>query len=253
MSATPDISLPRFEGPLDLLLELVRKNEIEITDIPIAEITRQYLDYLHQAEALDLDLGSEFAYMAARLIHIKSRCLLAPDPEAAPREEDPRQELMRLLLSHDEARQGAEFLKQKLEIAQATWSKASIEEFREPLGQQLPEANGALNLLQVLRLAQQALDVARMFEIVTPTDFVTVEEMMCWLEQRLAPAPGRTEAEPLLAEQPTAERRTALFLAMLELAKAARIRMEQHQCFGPIFIYEMVSSTVVAQPCLNVE
>ena len=96
MSAGPEISLPRFAGPLDLLLELVRKNQIQITDIPIAAITRQYLDYLQQAEALDLELGSEFAYMAALLIHIKSRCLLATDPEVA--EEDPRQELVRLLL-----------------------------------------------------------------------------------------------------------------------------------------------------------
>jgi segregation and condensation protein A len=236
MSAAPEISLPRFEGPLDLLLELVRKHEIDITDIPIAAITRQYLDYLHQAEALDLELGSEFAYMAALLIHIKSRCLLAPDPELAPHEEDPRQELVRLLLDHGHVRQGAEFLRQKLEITEATWSKPSIEEFREPPGQELPEANGALNLLQVLRLAQQALEAARMFEIVTLADSVTVQQMMRWLEERLARAPDRTEAEPLLIEQPTAGHRAALFLAMLEMAKDTRIRIEQHQCFGPVFI-----------------
>ena len=82
----PALSLPRFEGPLDLLLALVRKNEVDITAIPIAQITRQYLDYLESAAALDLDLGSEFAYMAATLIQIKSRLLLPPDPEiAAPR------------------------------------------------------------------------------------------------------------------------------------------------------------------------
>ena len=242
MSAAPDISLPRFEGPLDLLLELVRRNEVDITDIPIAQITRQYMDYLHQAEKLDLELGSEFAYIASLLIHIKSRCLLASDPEMAQREEDPRQELVRLLLDHDQVRQGAEFLKQKLEITQATWSKPSIEDFRVPPGQELPESNGALNLLQVLRLAQQALDAARLFEIVTPADSVTVEQMIYWLEQRLASAPDRTEAEPLLTEQPTAERRVTLFLAMLEMAKAARIRIEQEQCFGPIFVERIAGS-----------
>src|SRR4029434_1352734 len=89
MSQAPEIFLPRFEGPLDLLLALVRKNEVAITDIPIAEITRQYLDYLLQAEELNIDLGSEFIYMAALLIHTKSRCLLASDPDVARREEEP--------------------------------------------------------------------------------------------------------------------------------------------------------------------
>src|SRR5579863_2546037 len=113
MSAdAPSFSLPRFEGPLDLLLALVRKNQVDIADIPIADITRQYLDYLHQAGELNIDLGSEFVYMAALLIHIKSRCLLASDPELG-REEDPRAELVRQLLDYDQVRHGAEFLKQK--------------------------------------------------------------------------------------------------------------------------------------------
>jgi segregation and condensation protein A len=239
MSAAPDISLPRFEGPLDLLLDLVRKNEIDITDIPIAEITRQYLDYLHQAAELDIDLGSEFAYVAAVLIHIKSRCLLTPDPELAPREADPRQELVRLLLDHDQVRQGAEFLRQKLEIAQASWSNPSVEEYEEPAGPELPGAGGALNLLQVLRLAQRALDAARAYEIVTPADSVTVEQMTAWLEERLAAFPVRIEADSLLAEQPTAERRATLFLAMLEMARNSRIQLEQHHGFGPLWIHGM--------------
>src|SRR5690348_16705635 len=96
----PAVELDRFDGPLDLLLSLVRKNQVDITEIPISEITRQYLDYLKNAEALDLDLGSDFAYMAATLIQIKSRLLLPPDPEVAAREPDPRQELIRQLLHH---------------------------------------------------------------------------------------------------------------------------------------------------------
>src|SRR5262249_11964294 len=123
MSAPIDISLPCFEGPLDLLLSLVRKNEIEISDLPIADITRQYLDYLHQAGELDRDLGSEFVYMAAWLIQIKTRCLLAADPETRP-VEDPRQELVRQLLDHEQVRQAVDFLKQKLEISEATWSRS---------------------------------------------------------------------------------------------------------------------------------
>ena len=247
MTSAPDISLPRFEGPLDLLLELVRKNKIDITDIPIAEITRQYLEYFRSAQELDMDLGSEFAYIAALLIHIKSRCLVAADPETVGSEDDPRQELVRLLLDHEDLRSGAEFLKQKLEVAQASWSKSSLEEYQEAGEEGLPEQDDALNLLQVLRLAQQALDNARLFETVMPEESVSVEEMIQWLEDRLANGPGRIEAEPLLAEQPSFQHGAALFLAMLEMARATRIRLEQRECFGPLYI------DATAQPCPNIE
>ena len=236
MRPAPEISLPQFEGPLDLLLTLVRNNEVEIANIPIAEVTRQYLDYLHQADALNLELGSEFVYIAAHLIQIKSRCLLARDPEIATREEDPRQELVRQLLHHEQVRQGAEFLRQKLEIAQASWSPSSPEEFCGTPAGEPSEPPGALNLLQVLRMAQQALATARTYELVTPADSVSVEEMMAWLEERIGANQGPMEAGTLLAGQPDAPHRMALFLAMLEMSKAARICLEQDQCFGPIAI-----------------
>src|ERR1051325_1497199 len=116
----PDLATEHFEGPLDLLLALVRKNDVNISEIPIAEITRQYLDYLESAAALDLELGSEFAYMAATLILIKSRLLLPPDPEIAAREPDPARELVRQLMEHDQLRGAAEFLDQQLEVTGAT-------------------------------------------------------------------------------------------------------------------------------------
>jgi segregation and condensation protein A len=235
-----DISLPGFEGPLDLLLSLVRKNEVDIADIPIAEITRQYLDYLRRAEELNIDLGSEFVYMAALLIHIKSRCLLPGDPEVTARE-DPRQELVRQLVDHEQVRQAAEFLKQKLELAEASWFRASMEEFRAPAEEEWTAGGGDLNLLQVLRLAQQALAAARTYELITPAGSVDVAEMMGWLEERLA---GNLplEAGALLAEQPDAPHRTALFLGMLEMAKASRIGLEQQECFGPILIHELAGN-----------
>ena len=92
-----NISVPLFEGPLDLLLSLIRRNEYEIHNLPVAEITRQYLDYLHHAERLDLDLSADFAYMAATLIQIKSRSLLTSDPELAAREPDPKDDMVRQL------------------------------------------------------------------------------------------------------------------------------------------------------------
>ena len=239
--SVPDISLPRFEGPLDLLLALVRKNEVEIADLPIAEITRQYLEYLHQAGQLNLDLGAEFVYMAAVLIHIKSRCLLPPDPEMRGREPDPREELVRQLLDHDQVRQGAEFLQQKLELAGATWSRSSIEEFQQHREPEPAEWGGRLNLLQVLRLAEQALAAARTYDLITPADSVDVAEMIRWLVERLQAEAPVLEARPLFEQQPDAAHRMALFLGMLEMAKEAQITLEQEQCFGPIYLWKLES------------
>ncbi len=234
MNAPPAVSLPRFEGPLDLLLALVRQNEIEVTDIPIAEVTRQYLEYLRDAEALDIDLGADFIYMAAMLIQIKSASLLRQDPEIAAREEDPRQELVRQLLDHEQLRHGAEFLKQQLEVAGAMWSRSSMEEFGAPVGEAAP-ADKTLSLLEVLRLAKQALAVARTYELITPAESVTVEEMVRWLEWRMG-ADQQAEASALLAQQPDAQHRAALFLAMLDMANNNQIRLDQQQCFGPLWI-----------------
>src|SRR6516162_5609028 len=100
MNALPAISLPLFAGPLDLLLELVRRHQLDIADIPIADITRQYLDYMHQAAQLDIDLGAEFTYMAATLIQLTARSLLPADHAVALGEPHPRQELIRVRQDH---------------------------------------------------------------------------------------------------------------------------------------------------------
>src|SRR3972149_1779520 len=96
------ISLPLYEGPLYLLLDMIRRQKIDIYDIPIAKVTGQYLDYLHLMQDLDVDLASEFLVIAAQLIYIKSRMLLPPDPDASPdQQEDPRAELVRRLLEYE--------------------------------------------------------------------------------------------------------------------------------------------------------
>src|SRR6266508_3875548 len=99
-----NIQLEHYKGPLDLLLDLIRKQQINIYDIPIARITAQYLEYMQRAIEMDMELGSEFVYMAATLIHIKSRMLLPRDPalpDEGGGEEDPRQELVDRLLEHE--------------------------------------------------------------------------------------------------------------------------------------------------------
>jgi segregation and condensation protein A len=238
----PALTLERFEGPLDLLLALVRQNQVDITEIPIAEITRHYMEYLKSAEVMDLELGSEFTYMAATLIQIKSRLLLPPDPEIAAREPDPRQELIRQLLDHAQVRQAAEFLQQQLEVTGASWTKGSMEEFQATStadDEPLPDA-GSMNLVELLRLARKAVETARTHELLQlDTSQVTVEEMIAWLKDRLcAVSPGeRLSAEPLLCEQTGSPRRVALFLAMLELAREGSVRLDQQGLFTPIFIH----------------
>src|SRR6202166_2402255 len=101
MASPYRINLPSYEGPLDLLLDLIRKQEMDIHNIAIAKITEQYLDYLHQLEKLDIDVAADVIYMAATLIHIKSKLLLPPDPLATEEEQDPRGELVHRLLEHE--------------------------------------------------------------------------------------------------------------------------------------------------------
>jgi segregation and condensation protein A len=229
----PDVSLPRFAGPLDLLLALVRRNQVQITDIPITEITKQYLDYLAQADQLDIDLGAEFAYLAATLIHIKSRSLLPVLP-AAVSGPDPREDLVSQLLEHERVQQAAEFLGQKLDVSAASWTKSSIEDFLETSAPESGIENpSALNLLDILTLARRALETARTYDVVVPAESVSVEEMIQWLRDRIHGVP-RLSGDVLLSEQPDRTHRVALFLGMLELARARVIGLEQDVPFSPI-------------------
>ena len=131
MSSPLNVHLERYDGPLDLLLDLIRKQQIDIKDIPIATITAQYLEYMEKARELDIDLGAEFVYMAATLIHIKSRMLLPRDPALAKDnpEEDPRQELVEKLLEHEKFKNAAEMLQQKRMIEENVWSNPQIAQF----------------------------------------------------------------------------------------------------------------------------
>src|SRR3970282_852457 len=113
------VHLEAYEGPLDLLLDLIRKQEINIFDIPIAQITQQYLDFLHRMEQLNLDIAADFVLMAATLIEIKSKMLLPPDPLGVRGEsDDPRTDLVQRLLEHEKFKSAAQMLQQKQELEQ---------------------------------------------------------------------------------------------------------------------------------------
>ena len=127
-----NVRLDEYEGPLDLLLDLIRKQQIDIRNIPIATITSQYLSYLDHAREMDLDIGAEFVFMAATLIHIKSRLLLPVDPSLRKEGEaadDPREELVQRLIEHERFKNAAEMLQQKRMIEENVWSNPQMKNF----------------------------------------------------------------------------------------------------------------------------
>src|ERR1044071_2044422 len=133
VSSSPlNIHLEHYDGPLDLLLDLIRRQQIDIKDIPIAIITAQYLEYMEKAREMDIDLGADFLYVAATLLHIKTRMLLPRDPPletGADAADDPRQELVDRLLEHERFKNAAEMLQQKRLIEENVWSNPQIKSF----------------------------------------------------------------------------------------------------------------------------
>lgn len=237
MSAPLNFQLEQYEGPLDLLLDLIRKHEINIYDIPIARITSQYMEYMEKAAALDMELGSEFVYMAATLIHIKSKLLLPKDPELskiAP-EEDPRQELVERLLEHEKYKNAAEMLQQKRMLEEAAWSNPQMRQF-------LAEGENPgfdVTLFDLVKTFQTVLERARnrpTYEV--GGDDVTVPDMIRYLRDTLAAAPrGKPVSVTDLFERQRSRRAIlCLFLAILELVKRQAIQLAQKEAFSDIFV-----------------
>src|ERR1700731_3352338 len=174
-----------YEGPLDLLLDLIRKQDIDIYDIPIARITAQYLAYVEKLRELDVNVAADFVYMAAVLIHIKSKMLLPREPAAASDAlEDPRMELVSRLIEHEKFKSAAQMLMQKQQIENAVWSNPSIKEFKDAEGTE-PEL--AADVIDLVKTFQQILDRARSRPILeVDEDTVTVGQMLNFLRRRLS-------------------------------------------------------------------
>jgi segregation and condensation protein A len=226
--------LEHYEGPLDLLLDLIRKQEIDIYNIPIAQITSQYLEYMERAMELDVELSSEFVYMAATLIHIKSRMLLPRDPELekiAP-EEDPRTELVERLLEHERFKSAAEMLQQKRVIEEAVWSNPQIRNFISE-----DDTPGlAVTIFDLVKTFQQVLDRNKsrpIYEI--GKEDSTVPDMIRYLAALLKQKPGdKVSAAKLFESQTNRRAMICLFLAILELVRRQAAVLTQFDAFGDI-------------------
>src|SRR6059058_3634081 len=174
-----------FEGPLDLLLDLIRKQDIDIYDIPIAKITAQYLGYVENLKQLDVDVAAEFIYMASLLIHIKSKMLLPRDPDApAGEQDDPREELVQRLLEHEKFKNAAQMLMQKQQIEEAVVSNPALKEFKDAEGTE-PEL--AADVIDLVKTFQKVLDRAKSRPLIEVSeDSVSVGQMIDYLRRRLS-------------------------------------------------------------------
>src|SRR5213594_249412 len=190
------ISLPLYEGPLDLLLDLIRGQKLDVYDIPIAKITEQYLEYLHLMEELDVDVASEFLVIAAQLIYIKSRMLLPPDPSAdAAEQEDPRAELVRRLLEYEKFKNAAQMLYQREMIENAAWSNPGGVEMEE--AELEPELTVTIyDLLLAFREVAKRAELRPELEV--SRDEFSVEQMMAYLFEKIGAARGTVSLTDVL-------------------------------------------------------
>jgi len=236
-----------YEGPLDLLLDLIRKQDIDIYDIPIAMITAQYLAYVEKLRELDVNIAADFIYMAAVLIHIKSKMLLPRDPAVGSEEqEDPRTELVNRLIEHEKFKSAAQMLMQKQQIEDAVWSNPAIKEFMDAEGTE-PEI--AADVIDLVKTFQVILDRARHRPMIqVDEETVTVSQMIDYLRRRLALEDQPIRLKLLLRNIESRQTLVCMFLAMLELVRLQAIQLRQDRLFGEILVRKHVGfEAMIAQ------
>jgi segregation and condensation protein A len=224
-----------YDGPLDLLLDLIRKQDIDIYDIPIATITAQFLGYVNQLKASDVDVAGEFIYTASLLIHIKSKMLL-PREKTGPDEmgEDPRRELVERLLEHERFKNAAQMLQQKQILEAASWTNPGMREFRDDVAAE-PEI--AADTTDLVRIFQEILERARKRPVFNvQDDSVTVGQMIEFLGRRLTMEDKPIALKKLLAHSRSERALVAMFLALLELVRLQAVLLRQDREFSEIFI-----------------
>jgi len=224
-----------YEGPLDLLLDLIRKQDIDIYDIPIAKITAQYLTYVERLRELDVNVAAEFIYMAAVLIHIKSKMLLPRDPAASSEaDDDPRLELVNRLIEHEKFKSAAQMLMQKQQIENAVLSNPAIKEFMDAEG---TEPEMAADIIDLVKTFQQIMERARTRPMIqVDEETVTVAQMIDYLRRRLSFEEKPLRLKQLLRNVNSRQALVCMFLALLELVRLQAIQLRQERVFGDILL-----------------
>jgi segregation and condensation protein A len=235
MGEAYSIKLPAFEGPLDLLMHLIRENKIDIYDIPISLITHQYLDYIELMKELNLDIAGEFLLMAATLIHIKSRMLLPVDEEAPEEEqEDPRFELVQRLLEYQAFQEASLALREREE----EWGNVFQ---REPLHEDEHEDDAGelqlfdLSLFDLMGAFKKLLEKAPPEVINITRETLTVKERIAFIMDHLEDQDA-VRFEDLFGEKRTRGYLIVTFIALLEILRLGLARAYQEKDFGTVWI-----------------
>jgi segregation and condensation protein A len=235
MASPYRINLPVYEGPLDLLLDLIRKQEMDIHNIPIAKITEQYLDYLHQIEKFDIDVSADFIYMAATLIHIKSKMLLPVDPLLAEMEQgtDPREDLVHRLLEHEKYKNAAQLLYQKQQVEDHVWSQPD----RSLYGTDETQGELVVSLVDLVKTFQQILERKKntpKFEL--KHESVSIAQMMDRLRVKLMASDDPVSMAEFFETCETRNAMIVALLALLEMVRMSAIVLLQSELFDDIRI-----------------
>ena len=243
-ASTYQIKLAAFEGPLDLLLHLIRINEMDVFDIPIVEITRQYQTYLELMEQLDLEIAGEYLLMAATLMHIKSKMLLPQeiDPEGEP-PEDPRAELTRQLVEYQRIKQGAENLQALESVRGLIWNRGE-RSFAEYEGEEMLVVD-LYSMLQAMKKVLDRLAVRERFEL--RTEEFSVADKADWLAALLAEGRSISFLQLISAMAKRSEI-IATFLAILELIRQRRLVALQKSAFDDILLAAVMPRTAQEIP-----
>src|SRR3984893_9167170 len=228
------VHLETYDGPLDLLLDLIRKQEMDIHNIPISTITGQYLEYLHKLEELDIDVSADFIYMAATLILIKSKMLLPPDPLAGPEDQgDPRAELVYRLVEHEKFKNAAQLLYERQQLEAHVWSKPDLSLYEGPD----MEGELTVSLVDLVRVFQQVLERRKeVTRIELHRDEFTVAQMMEILRGQLLASEEGVELMAFFESCPARGAMICALLAVLELVRLQAVVLSQSELFGAILL-----------------
>jgi segregation and condensation protein A len=227
------VHLDRYEGPLDLLLDLIRKQEINIHDIPIAKITGQYLEAVHRMEELDINVSGEFLYMAATLIYVKSKMLLPVDPLAPPEEQDPRNELVHQLLEHEKFKNAAQMLYERQQLEAHVYSKPDLSLYEGDA----VEGELVVSLVDLVKVFQQILERKRQeTKIELQHDQFTVAQMIDLLRKRLTAEHEGVSLAKFFEDCPSRHAMIVSFIAVLEMVRLQAVVLTQKVLFAEIFV-----------------
>jgi segregation and condensation protein A len=223
-----------YEGPLDLLLDLIRKQNIDIYDIPIARITAQFLAYCETIQEVEVDGAADFIYMAALLIHIKSKMLLPRDPDAPAEQDDPRMELVNRLLEHERFKNAAHMLLEKQHVEAHVATNPNLREFLEDEG---AEAELAADTVDLARAFSQILQRAAKRPVLdVAEEAVTVGQMIDYVRRRLTLEDRPVRLKQLLRNMHSRNALVCTFLALLELVRLQAVLLRQDALFSDILI-----------------